>query len=133
MEIWSFIEVEKKKHIQKNQAVYIENSRHFLVKRVLFFCAKTKKKSKVSLKNCRLCSSLSVPVYYNYSLPYPSLPSPKKFGKKMIQNDAATFKVPPFNADLQLLSLRVSWKFDCFSTHSIFVNNYPKNNSQKNI
>jgi hypothetical protein len=82
MEIRPFIEVEKKKHTKKNQAVYIENSRHFLVKRVLFFCAKTKKKEQSFLKNCRLCSSLSVPVYYSNSLPHPSLPSPKKFGKK---------------------------------------------------
>jgi len=49
MEIRPFIEVEKKKHTQKNQAVYIENSRHFLVKRVYyFFVQKQKKMSKVS-------------------------------------------------------------------------------------
>ena len=55
----------KKKHIQKNQAVYIENSRHFLVKRVYYFFVQKQKKNEQSfLKNCRLCSSLSGPVYY---------------------------------------------------------------------
>jgi len=72
MEIWSFIE----EKTQKNSAVYIENSRHFLVKRVYIYFFQKQQKRTQSFLNCRLCSSLSVPCI----LPPPSLP-PKNLAK----------------------------------------------------
>ena len=76
----------KKNHTKKNQAVYIENSRHFLVKRVYYFFVQKQKKNEQSfLKNCRLCSSLSVPVYYIVLIPSHIPPCPPL--KNLAKND----------------------------------------------